>query len=318
MALTDNLVASWKLSDLTDVSGNAHTLTNNNTVTFVTGKIGNAANLVRASNQTLSIANGSLGDLNPVGTAYSISLWFYIESIGFFENQYLINTYSSGGYRINVSSVAGTKTLVLTNSGDTVSGIATGTGAWHHIVMSVSSGGAIKYCYDGTYVEPSSSPVAPAISFEDFYIGGSAAGSAGAVNGKIDAVQFWSRTLSEAEMLESWNSGSGVEVEPPSATVPAAIDDLAATRGANKLTFTWTAPDDGGATISFYSLYLNGVEYESEVTSPHVVTGLPGGVSSGVWTVTATNSEGESDPSNEVTATPIAPSAGGFRCGLIK
>jgi hypothetical protein len=104
----------------------------------------------------------------------------------------------------------------------------------------------------------------------------------------------------------------------PSATAPEAIDDLAATPGANKLTFTYSQPDDGGATITKHTLYLDDVEYADEVTSPHVVTGLVGGVSSGAWTVTSTNSEGESDPSNEVTATPIAPSAGGFRCGLIK
>jgi hypothetical protein len=88
------------------------------------------------------------------------------------------------------------------------------------------------------------------------------------------------------------------------ATVPDAIDDLAGTPGVESIEFTWSAPDDGGAAITKYTLYLDGVEHTDDVTSPYEVTGLTGGVVSGPWTVTATNSEGESDPSNAVTETP--------------
>ena len=43
MALTDNLLAFYKLSDTSDSSGNNRTLTNNGNVSFASGKIGNAA-----------------------------------------------------------------------------------------------------------------------------------------------------------------------------------------------------------------------------------------------------------------------------------
>ena len=43
MALTDNLQAFYKLSDLSDSSGNNRTLTNNGNVSFASGKLGNAA-----------------------------------------------------------------------------------------------------------------------------------------------------------------------------------------------------------------------------------------------------------------------------------
>lgn len=87
---------------------------------------------------------------------------------------------------------------------------------------------------------------------------------------------------------------------------PEAIDDLAATPGVGKLTFTWTPPANGGAAIEKYTLYLNGVVSQDFITSPFEKTGLDPGVEIGEWTVTATNSEGESDPSNAVTATPLS------------
>jgi hypothetical protein len=51
------------------------------------------------------------------------------------------------------------------------------------------------------------------------------------------------------------------------ATAPAAIDDLAATPGANKLIFTYSQPDDGGATITTQTLKL-AVNCVQRVTLP--------------------------------------------------
>lgn len=45
MALVDNLISYWSLADVNDAHGSNH-LTNTNTVTFVTGKVGDAANFV--------------------------------------------------------------------------------------------------------------------------------------------------------------------------------------------------------------------------------------------------------------------------------
>jgi hypothetical protein len=73
MALTDNLVAAYKLSDTSDYSGNGNNLTNNGTVVFNAGLIGNAADF-GAPNTTkyLSLASGF-----GIGTGdFSISWWF--------------------------------------------------------------------------------------------------------------------------------------------------------------------------------------------------------------------------------------------------
>lgn len=95
-----------------------------------------------------------------------------------------------------------------------------------------------------------------------------------------------------------------IEYTPP-ATVPAAINDLVATPSASQITLTWTEPDDGGAAITQYDLYVDGVLDSADVVSPLVITGLTNGTEYGLFTVVATNTEGNSDPSNEVSATPI-------------
>src|SRR3990167_4391769 len=62
MALTDNLFAYYKFDessgDAADSAGGGLTMTNQNTATYVAGKIGNAAHMVRASSQYFSRSNG--------------------------------------------------------------------------------------------------------------------------------------------------------------------------------------------------------------------------------------------------------------------
>ena len=91
------------------------------------------------------------------------------------------------------------------------------------------------------------------------------------------------------------------------ATVPDPPTLVSATPGDEQVTLTWTPPEeDGGAEITAYHVYKDGVEFEDDATSPFVVTGLTNGVEYD-FTVTAENAEGESDPSNELSATPEAP-----------
>lgn len=76
MALTDNIVAYWKLDE---VSGNradsagSNTLTDNNTVASISGKIGLAAEFVKANTEYLSCADNaalSTGDID-----FSMACW---------------------------------------------------------------------------------------------------------------------------------------------------------------------------------------------------------------------------------------------------
>ena len=73
MALIDNLLAYYKLDDVNDAHASYH-LTNNNSATFVTGKIGNGVDLEKDSSQYLSVAN----NLGVDGGAITISAWLKV------------------------------------------------------------------------------------------------------------------------------------------------------------------------------------------------------------------------------------------------
>lgn len=61
MALTDNLLAAYKLDDTSDYSGNSNTLTNTGSVTFGTGLIGDAAQFGNGNNTKTLVTPGAVG-----------------------------------------------------------------------------------------------------------------------------------------------------------------------------------------------------------------------------------------------------------------
>lgn len=90
----------------------------------------------------------------------------------------------------------------------------------------------------------------------------------------------------------------------PTTTAPAAPSGVLAVPGDGEVTISWDAPDDGGATITGYTVVVDGVtEHESASTS-HTVTELVNGQSYS-FTVYATNAVGDGPESSAVQATPI-------------
>lgn len=69
--------AFWRMDDANDSAGSTN-LTNNNAVTFVSGKVGNAANFNNLSSQTLSHVNDAVFQLRSMALMYLVC--FYIIS----------------------------------------------------------------------------------------------------------------------------------------------------------------------------------------------------------------------------------------------
>jgi hypothetical protein len=109
-------------------------------------------------------------------------------------------------------------------------------------------------------------------------------------------------------------SAASNAVTPTAPTAPGAPAGLIPTAGNRQVSLSWTAPDDGGRTITRYTVtpYLNGVAQAttavtgSPAPTSAVVTGLTNGTSY-TFTVSATNSVG-AGPESAATSgvTPVA------------
>lgn len=233
MALVDNLEAFWNLEDLTDASGNSHSLTNNNSATFTAGKLNNAATFARASAQALTIPFASLGDL-VVSAPFSVSVWFKrTVALGTLQSAYIFhigransNNPGEGGLRLNLGRAFAAETLNLAITGGGSAAVAGFSIAaptidvWHHVGFAVDASDVLTCFINGTsqsvtqYVAPLNPPG------NDLGIGGQSVSGvlSNHLNGQVDLAGVWSRALSEAEFLELYNSGAGLDptAEPES------------------------------------------------------------------------------------------------------
>ena len=81
MALTDSLISFWELGEASGARADSHGtnhLTDNNTVTQVAGKVGDAAQFTRANSEFLSLADNasiSVGNID-----FTFALWTYLDS----------------------------------------------------------------------------------------------------------------------------------------------------------------------------------------------------------------------------------------------
>ena len=220
MALTDNLLAWYKFNEASgnaaDSSGNGHTLTNSNSTAFVTGKIGNAADLVPAS------GNGFNDSTSPtwpsIGGDATIQVWFYPDANHGAEGAGLVAYLSSeavGNYMLAWGSqriyaydrpTAGSWRVYQTPA----SGVSLSN--WHHIVWRRSSD-TVTIWIDGSSVSVTSAGGATTgWGTPWFIIGGYTSADPGYIpDGKVDMVGVWDRAISDSEIGQLYNGGTGFD-----------------------------------------------------------------------------------------------------------
>lgn len=213
-AFPTGAIAFWKLSDLTDSSGNGNNLVNTNNVQFVAGKIGNCADFPGSSAVYLqdSSISPAFNPLGPSGS-FTASLWIYPES--FSNYQAFIGGPNSGGFIIHTDSVQrlycneGTSGDVFINSS------ILQLNQWQHIIFikSMSTGTSrSKVWYNGSkiYDQVTNNVINYDASVTNITLG-NFGGFSFPYSGKLDMVGLWNRELTDQEIQTLYNNGNGRE-----------------------------------------------------------------------------------------------------------
>jgi hypothetical protein len=211
MALTDNLQAFYKLSDLSDSSGNNRTLTNNGNVSFASGKLGNAA-----------VFDGNYLSLESltIPSEFTISFWCNIETTAEGDNQ--VTGLFGTGTDFFCHTLSDGQTLKIHwgnpypynfNYNDSNNNSSIALNEWTHVVIGQDS--EKKYIYTNNVkseiVSNGTSEVTTNIAIGAFLGGGVEPNVQGSK--KMDAFGIWSRALSDAEVAELYNNGTGLEID---------------------------------------------------------------------------------------------------------
>ncbi len=233
MSLLTNLNASYKFDT---ASGNAvddlgvNNLTNVNTATYGAGKINNGAVLSRASTQYFSHATASAFEITG---DMSLSIWIKIGTAPTSGQQMTIIGKDANGanntrsYDFTYENSGGTKrfNVALFPTGYSYPGYWNGTinydlgtGTWHHVVITVSiaaaNGSKVKLWIDGadqgffTLVDGTGA-TSIQNSTSDFQLG--YLSFMGALDGGIDIVELYSKTLDATDVSQLYNSGNAIQ-----------------------------------------------------------------------------------------------------------
>lgn len=216
MALADNLVAYYSLENVNDALG-LNNLTNNNTATFVAGKVGNAANFVLASSQYLSHADTATLDMGDID--FTITAWVYLATKPGSSMQAVTKNNATGnqrGYQITWSTATdrfvafissdGTSTNQTSLTASNFGAPATTTYYFLALRYNAATDTLSISVNDGTPNTASHAGGAFANTAQ-FQIGANVGASTW--NGRIDEVGIWKRLLSDAEITDLYNGGSG-------------------------------------------------------------------------------------------------------------
>lgn len=239
-ALTDNIETYYKLDEssgnASDATGNGNTLTNNST-TYSTGVINNAAYFSGASGSYLSYS--SLINAKPLyNQNFTVNFWLKMNNnpSGTAATPFSYFDSTTANHKMQIGIQYLSSTIYINRGQDTQNdqyGVAQTltTGTWY----------MLTYTYDGStialYLNGNCTPIVSGAStitgtnsaYDGFgtsnFTVGTDRGTNRPTNGDVDEVGYWSRTLTCSEITQLYNSGSGLQY-PFSAASPIILPQI--------------------------------------------------------------------------------------------
>lgn len=215
MALTTNLIAYYKLSNTTDEIG-GFTLTNNNTVAFSAGKIGDAAD-GSSSNSNKSLSSADNLGISSATAATSFSAWISVTTAPATNTAqtYLSHTTASTGYarQIIYEDAAGVKKLSFSMYGTTQTLISYNVtltpGTWYHVVIVDDGTNGTLYLNAIAVAGPTTRATGTSATWNAKLNLLCRAVPDNYSSGLIDEVGVWTRALTASEVSILYNGGVG-------------------------------------------------------------------------------------------------------------
>lgn len=219
MALTDNLLAYYKLDEASgnaaDATGNGYTLTNTG-VTFSSGALNNGADFGAAGDK---LENADTAFDFQGSSAFSVSVWLDLVAVG--SNQFLVSNqrdtgdyqgwglYQSDSGRILFGMIQDLSPLYWINVKTPQSQIGT---TYAHVVLTKSTSTTAS----GIHIYINGSDQSLTVDGDTFtgtitYNSNLELGNRGTgynFNGQLDEVGIWNRELTSGEVTSLYNSGT--------------------------------------------------------------------------------------------------------------
>jgi len=208
MALTDNLVAGYKLDDLTDSEG-SYTLTNNNSVTFSAGIVGDAADY-GTSNTNKSLSNASTLGI----TTGDITVSWWHKTPASLNNQLgIVQMMKNSGFSFGAWFDYGNNRVCGMNHNNTdctgVGSFTPSTSTWYHFIVTRTSAGSCVLYIDNSSTHTWTNNLTG--DADRFTIGENNRGD-WQTDGMIDSTYVWNKIISSDERAEMYNGGAGYEI----------------------------------------------------------------------------------------------------------
>ena len=224
----------WKVDETSgtvaaDSSGHGHNATLINGASWTAGGPFEGAIAFNGTNQYLSVPDTGDASLEYTGGALTLSAWVYVNATDTTGGYLLSKAWNSSGqynYRLSLTS---TRTVSFTLQGATSSTLTTtgslSAAAWHHVAATVDAAGAMKIYVDGVMVRsgthtitnwtPANGDLNKALAIGTLYPYGSGSWSypTHALDGKLDDVRLYRRTLSAEEVQAAMAAPPRIEVK---------------------------------------------------------------------------------------------------------
>lgn len=214
--LTDGLVAYWNFNDGNSLDTAGGPVAFNGTelggASYADGRFGSALQL-SGSGQAVQIDGGEPDDLSFSGGSMSLSGWFKVD--GFDKSwQALVAKGEGNNWRLARRGDEGGIAWVGGNSDTPTGPFNINDGSWHHVVaVADKDAGVSSLWVDGKAYAKTVAAVNIDKNGQRMLIGDNPGSKGRNFKGGIDDLALWNRALSEGEILQLWNEGSGREIK---------------------------------------------------------------------------------------------------------